>query len=682
MPPLARRQFLRLAALAGAGASLPRTFAALPSVTRVTPEPAVTAAGLSAYRHWQTQARRLLEPLSRLFRPGFASLDLVGPASANGVPAERLESFARPMLLAAHYLQSEPETGADAPVAAALRESVAQWFRAGLVAGTTPGGPHAWGPDANYHQLHVEMGLLAITLQIAPDQLWHPLTRPEQDQVAAWLATARHSGYVDNNHYFMAIHLLEFLGRHGYGRPGDQALVDEYFFRLEMMHRENGWFQDGINQAYDYYNAYAFNFYGLWWARLHGAKNPERARRWREWARRFTLDYQHFFAASGEHPAFGRSITYRFNSIATFGLTVLENCTDLPLGRIRRLCTRNLDFFLSKPIYQEQGCLAVGWVDRFEPSAELYTCPGSPYWAAKGFAPLLLPSTHPFWHAPEEPLPSETGDHTHVIRPAGLVLRSTGGEVEIINAGSQVSHTNLRYGAWKWSKTAYRTGRAFTCAFPAQTSWSADSALTIRLEDGRTFGRHSTVPLELGESHVLYSWALGFAWRNDGPPEQLNVGLNTGVWWNRGWILQLHRYEAAQPVLFRLGGYALPLADIGLDRRPNGPTFGAWHPAAGGTVLQPLAGFSAREWDERLDETKPRAHLAAPYHVTPVAVGEQPAGNGWLAALVWTGRDQTEAQPWHAGRTAAGSWRLDHPTLGEWNLVHPFLPALDTSSTG
>lgn len=679
MPPLARRQFLRLAALAGASVTLPRTFATAASIP---PPGEPTVAGLAAYRHWQTQARRLLEPLSRLFRPGYASIDLIGPASANGAPAERLESFARPMLLAAHYLQSEPESATATPGAAAFRDQVARWFRAGLVAGTTPGGPHAWGPDANYHQLHVEMGLLAITIQIAPEQLWNPLSAHEKDQVAAWLATARHTGYVDNNHYFMGIHILEFLRRHGYGRPTDPALVDEYFHRLEMMHRGNGWFQDGINQAFDYYNAYAFNFYGLWWARLHGEANPDRAQRWREWARSFTLDYQHFFAASGEHPAFGRSITYRFNSIATFGLTVLENCTALPLGRLRRLCTRNLDFFLAKPIYQEQGCLSVGWTDRFEPSAELYSCPGSPYWAAKGFSPLLLPSSHAFWHAPEDALASEQGDHAHVIPAAGLVLRSTGGEVEIINAGSQVSHTNLRYGAWKWSKTAYRTGRSFTCAFPAQTEWSLDSALTIRTEDGRIFGRHSTMPLEMSESHVLYSWALGYAWTAEGPPIQTNVGVDTGIWWHQGWILQVHRFEAMQPVTFRLGGYALPLPDSSLDRQAVGGIFSAWHPRAGGTLLQPLAGFTGQEWDERLDESKPRAHLSSPYHVTPVAVSDRLTGRGWLVALAWTGDDPAAAQAWRVAQSSAGVWQLVHPSLGQWNIAHSLLPALNAHPVG
>ena len=661
-----RREFLKLTALAGTGTLIsgpmvPKASAALPA----------TAPTSEAYRRWQSHARRLLEPLSRLFAPGKASLPIHGPASANGANSDRLETFARPLLLAAHYLQSSPET--DDPSAKGFREQVADWFRRALVIGSTPGGADAWGPDSNYSQIHVEMGLLCVALQIAPQHLWMPLTQAERDQVARWLSTARHTGYVDNNHYFMGLHVLEFLRAHGYGQRSDATIVDTYFDRLERMHRGGGWFQDGINQSFDYYNAYAFNFYGLWWARLHGAQNPARAQRWRDYARAFTRDYEHFFAASGEHPAFGRSITYRFNAVATFGLTILEHCTDLPLGRLRRLCTRNLEFFLRQPIYQEQGCLALGWLDRFDASAEIYSDAGSPYWAAKGFSPLLIPPTHPFWTVPEEPLAREGGDHARVIAPAGIVVRSTQGAVELINAGSQVSNTNLRYGAWKWSKTAYRTGVSFTCAFPAQTNWSPDSALTIRLPDGRVFGRHSTVATELSDTHVGYSWALGYA------PEQINVGVDTLIWWRAGWLLQLHRFDALQPVELRLGGYALPLRDPVCTRSAESNLLVAWDSARHqGTALQPLHGFDATDWDARLDETSPRAHLAAHYHVTPLAIRRNARGQGFVAALTWTGLadNAAEAAPWTLESAQPGAWRLGHPHLGTWKLSHEALPDL------
>lgn len=665
--PLPRRHFLKLAALAGASAAVPRAFSA--AGERLSPP---LSTGISAaYRTWQRHARELLEPLSRLMVDGQASLPIHGPASANGIPADRLESFARPMLLAAHYLQSAPEEGVDAAPSTEFRLRIARWFRSGLVAGTAPGGPVAWGPDANYHQIHVEMGLLVLALQIAPDDLWHPLSAAERDQVAAWLGTARHSGYVDNNHYFMGIHVLAFLDEAGFGDPGDAARIDTWFTRLEAMHRGNGWFQDGINQAFDYYNAYAFNFYGLWWARLHGRANPDRAARWREWARLFLRDYEHFFAASGEHPAFGRSITYRFNAIAPFGLAVLNDCTDLPLGRIRRLCTRNLEFFLRLPIRQEQGCLALGWTDRFDESAELYSSPASPYWAAKGFSPLLIPPAHPFWHAPEEPLAAEGADQARVIPAAGLVVRSVGGEVELLNAGSQVSHTNLRYGAWKWSKTAYRTGTAFTCAFPAPTNWSPDSALTLRLPDGRVFGRHSTIPLEMAEDHLACSWALGYA------PEQVNVAVDSVVWWRAGWLLQFHRCLSYQPVDLRLGGYALPLLEPRGHRDANDGLIAAWDERkARGSLLQPLLGFDAQAWDYREDESTPRTHLAAPFHATPIAVRGNLLGPANLAALTWTGRAGAEAAPWQVVSRTAGSWVLEHPALGRWEINHPLLPAV------
>jgi len=617
------------------------------------------------YQHWQDAARRLLEPLAALMHPGRADLAIAGPASDHDAQADRLESFARPLLLAAHWLQSAPRRED-----AAFRQRLATWFREGLLAGTDPTGPAYWGPDANYHQHHVEIGLLAIALQIAPADLWDPLPAAGRDQVARWLGTARGNGIVNNNHYFMGVHILEFLGRFGYGRRTDRVIIDEFLSRLEGMHRGGGWFEDGMNQAYDHYNAYAFHFYGLWWARLHGARDPARARRWREWARQFVAHYEHFFAASGEHPAFGRSITYRFNCLNVFGLAVLEDCSDLPLGRVRRLCTRNLDFFLSRPIAQAQGCLSLGWTDHFEAIAETYSCAASPYWAAKGFAALLLPPDHPFWSAPEEPLLSERGDHAHAIPAAGLVVRSTAGEVEIINAGSQVSNTSLRFGAWKWSKTAYRTGVSFTLAFPAMTNWSTDSALTVQLDDGTVYGRHSTIAAELDEAHVLYSHNLGFR------TNQANTGVESAVWWRAGWLLQLHTCEPRQPVVFRLGGYALPLADPRVERTIAADRLAAFAPDGRGTVLQPLHGFTALEWHERLDEASTRAHIAAPYHVTPVARTPRRSSPGWLAALTWTGTDRAESAPWSVVSDAAGAWQLSHPLLGAWEIRHWALPNL------
>src|SRR6185295_16413737 len=148
-----------------------------------------------------------------------------------------------------------------------------------------------------------------------------------------------------------------------------------------------------------------------------------RAKRWKSWAAEFLKDYAHFFAASGENPPFGRSICYRFAASAPFALAEHCGVSAIPVGQARRICTSNLEFFLRHPIQQKQGALSLGWTDEFPEMTGAYCCSGSPYWAAKGFAPLLLPSDHKFWQAKEVPIPAEK-DFQRAIPQAGLNIRS------------------------------------------------------------------------------------------------------------------------------------------------------------------------------------------------------------------------------------------------------------------
>jgi hypothetical protein len=615
-------------------------------------------------------------------RPGHADLAITGPASDHDRQADRLESFARPLLLAAFYLQSEAPVGAEEEQS--FRARIARWFREGLVAGSNPDSPHYWGPDASYHQHHVEMGLMAIALQIASRDLWAPLAPREQQAVCRWFATCRGGGIVNNNHLFMSVHILEFLGKCGQAHRTDRAVITAHLNQLETMHRGGGWFEDGINQAYDHYNAYAFHFYGLMWAHLHGDSTHvhgeparvDRAQRWREWARLFVRDYQYFFAASGEHPAFGRSICYRFNCLNVFGLALAQDCTELAPGLLRRLCTRNLDFFLTRPIQQEQGCLNLGFTDRFDRIMEPYSCAASPYWAAKGFTPLLLASNHAFWHAPEQALPAEQpGGFVHLMRAPGLVTRSTpDGAVEILNGGSMVGNTQLRYGAWKWSKLSYRTGVHFTYAFPEISNVSFDSALTQQLDDGRIFGRHSTVVVEMDEQHLGYSYNLGFK------TGQINTGVETFVFWRAGWLLHVHLVDPRQPVILRLGGFALPLTEPHALCSDPGSTLSAFASDDRGTVLQSLIPELSPDWDRRLSESEERRHVSAPYHATPLFKSARRASSTALAALSWTGRGHAESYPWQVVSGASGHWRLAHAQLGTWEISHWSLPALRPAS--
>ena len=93
--------------------------------------------------------------------------------------------------------------------------------------------------------------------------------------------------------------------------------------------------------------------------------------------------------------------------------------------------------------------------------------------------------------------------------------------------------------------------------------------------------------------------------------------------------------------------------------------------------LQPLHGFDGGlGWDQRLDDSVPRSHVQAPYHVTPYATTTKARGERTLAVLAYAGKSGEEAKAWHVRSGAAGHWVLEHPVLGEWELSHPVLPFL------
>jgi len=231
----------------------------------------------------------------------------------------------------------------------------------------------------------------------------------------------------------------------------------------------------------------------------------------------------------------------------------------------------------------------------------------------------------------------------------------------------------------------------FTYAFPEIANVSFDSALTQQLDDGRVFGRHSTVTVELAADHLGYSYNLGFR------TGQVNTGVETFVFWRAGWLLHVHHVEARQPVVLRIGGFALPLnsseAGAAVLSGPTGspsvpgrlgttaPTLAAFA-GSRGTALQLLHGEATPAWDNRLDDSTERRHVAAPYHATPIFETPRISGSVTLSALSWAGTDRAEAAPWRVVSGAAGDWKLDHPSLGEWRISHWSCPALVRQTLG
>ena len=181
------------------------------------------------------------------------------------------------------------------------------------------------------------------------------------------------------------------------------------------------------------------HLYPLWYCRISGSlADSGLAERYRSRLRRYLADAAHLVGGDGAPLFQGRSLTYRFAALAPFWAGALFDATPLAPGLTRRIASGMLRYFLSAGCLRADGTLSIGWHGEFPPVRQTYSGPGSPYWAAKGFAGLLLPAGDPVWRSAEEPLPVERGDFTRVAAAPGWVISGTSadGIVRVANHGT------------------------------------------------------------------------------------------------------------------------------------------------------------------------------------------------------------------------------------------------------
>jgi hypothetical protein len=96
--------------------------------------PDSSAAGW-ARQEWVQLADRMLAAVRPFASPGHARITLPGAEGGYGRAVDGLEGFARTFLLAGFRIAGERGTGLD---------ELADWYAAGIAAGTDPTSPERW----------------------------------------------------------------------------------------------------------------------------------------------------------------------------------------------------------------------------------------------------------------------------------------------------------------------------------------------------------------------------------------------------------------------------------------------------------------------------------------------------------------------------------------------------------
>lgn len=375
-------------------------------------------------------------------------------------------------------------------------------YAEGLKNGTDPESSEFWGELFDYDQKIVETAAIGLTLILAPEKIKSMLSAEALENLSKWLYRVNEVKAHHNNWLLFAV--LVNLGLKSIGAEYNKDIIDEVMDTVDGFYMGNGWYSDGNSEQLDYYIAFAIHFYTLIYAKVMEREDVERSNKIKERAMLFAKDFIYWFDEDGSAVAFGRSQTYRFAQCCFWSACVFAGIEPFPIGVMKGIISRHLEYWMSLPIFDNAGILSIGYGYPNLNMSEQYNAPGSPYWALKSFLFLALSEDHPFYTTDALPLPELSP--LKVIKEARMAIQHIGGSSYMLTAGQWNGW--MMHHAEKYSKFAYSTKYAFSVprSYSDIGNCGCDSMLTF-VKDGMCFVRRKCDSFEIkDDGRVLSTW--------------------------------------------------------------------------------------------------------------------------------------------------------------------------------
>ena len=433
----------------------------------------------------------IVKPLLPYYSKGGAELILGVNATNYDQKAIRLEAFSRPLWGLVPFWAGGGESKEFEII-----------YQKGLAAGTDPDSEEYWGGFHAFDQRFVEMAAISYGLILAADKLWEPLKEQEKDHLAKWLYGINQYELPICNWILFAV--LVNIALKKLGREYDREKLEKYLDGVDSFYLGDGWYQDGDSGQKDYYVSFAIHFYCLFYSLVMKKEDPVRCGKYLERAEQFGRQFIYWFDADGSALPFGRSLTYRFSQVSFFSACLMAGAAPFSTGVMKGLIVRHLCDWMKKPIFDRSDILTVGYGYPNLVMGERYNGPGSPYWALKTFAVLMLPDDHEFWHVEAGPLPEL--ESQKALPYADMLIHRYGGHVAAFVPGkySPAGHgqTPAKYG-----KFVYDTRFAFNVAKSSLEVHEAapDSMLAFYI-GGYVYVRRICEEFYISDKEVVSKW--------------------------------------------------------------------------------------------------------------------------------------------------------------------------------
>ena len=396
-----RRHFLQTLSVGAGAAALPAAmpaFAAAASTAVAANQPA------NDREYWWRMLDRIASPVVENLARGQLVRNMPVEKGANYGPepaATYVEAVGRCYAGLAPWLALPDDAGEEGKRRRALREQALQ----GLANAVDPKSPDKLDFGAKWQPI-VDAAYLAHALLRAPDALWKPLDARTKQRLVAAFQSLRDRKPWYNNWLLFAAMSETFL--RSVDAAWDPMRVDYAINKLEEWYVGDGWYSDGPNFAYDYYNGFVMHPMMVDVLRVHSQRDKaftEKYQRALKRMRRFGEQQERMISPEGTFPPIGRSITYRASGFQPLAqLALMEQLPEkVTPGQVRAALTAVTRNVYDHPgTFDANGWLTLGFVGHQPEIADYYTSTGSLYMATLSFLPLGLPADNAFWTAPAE----------------------------------------------------------------------------------------------------------------------------------------------------------------------------------------------------------------------------------------------------------------------------------------
>jgi hypothetical protein len=207
-----------------------------------------------------------------------------------------------------------------------------------------------------------------------------------------------------NNWLLFAATIEVFL--YSIGEAWDPLRVDIAIRKHQEWYKGDGWYGDGTNFHFDYYNSFVIHSMIVDVLEKYTASGNMRSTEYETAVKRmqrYAVQLERMISPEGTFPPFGRSATYRVAAFQSLShIALLDKLPEeIKPSQVRAALTAVMKKIFEAPgTFDSSGWLQLGFCGHQPDMADTYTSTGSLYLCTTGFLALGLPADHSFWKDP------------------------------------------------------------------------------------------------------------------------------------------------------------------------------------------------------------------------------------------------------------------------------------------